>query len=317
MEDIKLALFQNGAWFRWHSRSRGGSNSFLEIIRQLLHGDKLYAIVLLEVLNESSHVSPRFNDNLLEGKIPLMHQNHMRPPTNIRMNRNREYKLIILPVEIIEVIPPNILNISRIHKPMTIRRALDEHHRRQIINVPVRWNLHKTRLLAIDHGLHPLVSLFGVVDFGPRVARAQVVGLAIFVGHAVVVFDAVVKEKLGTFFACFPPVSISVTSFCSITGKDKTYHGATLPRGGLPTNSVNILYVLSRTSRCCSIVMSLGFSWEYPCSPISCPASRTAAISLGKDSSECPGMNQVALTLYLSKNFSRRSVPTVAAQTPI
>lgn len=125
------------------------------------------------------------------------------------MNGNRENKLIILPIEIIKMIPPNILNIPRIHKPMAIRRALDEHHRRQIVNVPVRRDLHETRLLAVDHGLHPLVRFFGVVDFGPCVARAQVVGLAVFVGHAVVVFDAVVEEELGAFFACFPPASMS------------------------------------------------------------------------------------------------------------
>ena len=157
------------------------------------------------------------NSNILKGNIPLMHQNHMRSPANIRMNRNREYKLIILPVEIIEMIPPNILNIPRIHKPMAIWRALDEHHWRQIIDIPVRRDLHKTRLLAVDHGLHPLLRPFGVVNFGPCVARAQVVGLAVFVGHAVVVFDTVVQEELGAFFACFPPVSISVTLFRNIT----------------------------------------------------------------------------------------------------
>lgn len=105
------------------------------------------------------------------------------------------------------------------------------------------------------------MCLFGVVDFGPGVAGAQVIGLAVFVGHAVVVFDAVVEEELGTFFACFPPAPISAKHFRRVSERvDKGYHGATLPRGGLPANSVNILYVLSRTSRCCSIVMSLGFS---------------------------------------------------------
>ena len=138
-----------------------------------------------------------------------MHQNHMRPPTNIRMNRNRENKLIILPIEIIKMIPPDIFNIPRIHKPMTIRRALDEHHRRQIVNVPVRRDLHETCFFAVDHGFHPLVCLFGIVDFGPGVAGAQVIGLAVLVRHAVVVFDAVVEEELGAFFACFPPVSMS------------------------------------------------------------------------------------------------------------
>lgn len=52
----KLALLQNCAWFCWQNRSCGGSNSFLEIIRQLLHGDKFNTVMLLEVLNESVYV---------------------------------------------------------------------------------------------------------------------------------------------------------------------------------------------------------------------------------------------------------------------
>lgn len=146
-----------------------------------------------------------------------MHQNHMRPPTNIRMNRNRKDKLIILPVKIIKMIPPNILDIPRIHKPMTIGRTLDKHHWRQIVNVPIRWDLHETRLLAVDHGFHPLVCLFVVVNFGPGIAGAQIIGLTVFVGHAVIVFDAVVKEELGAFFACFPPALISARHFRRIS----------------------------------------------------------------------------------------------------
>lgn len=91
---------------------------------------------------------------------------------------------------------------------MTIRRTLDKHHRRQIVNVPVRRDLYEPGLLAVDHGLHPFVRFLCVVDLGPGVACAQVVGLAVFVAHAVVVFDAVVEEELGTFFACFPPVFV-------------------------------------------------------------------------------------------------------------
>lgn len=44
-----------------------------------------------------------------------------------------------------------------------------------------------------------------IVDFGPIVASTQIVSLAVLVAHAVVVFDAVVKEELGTLFTRFPP----------------------------------------------------------------------------------------------------------------
>jgi hypothetical protein len=95
-----------------------------------------------------------------------------------------------------------------------------------------------------------------------------------------------------------------------------TYQGATLPRGGFPANSVNMRYVLSNTSFCCSSVISTGFSWLYPCRPISCPASRTAAISSGNVSRLCPGMNHVVLMSYFANSFKRRCVPIVPAKRP-
>ena len=123
-----------------------------------------------------------------------------------------------------------------------------------------------------------------------------------------------------------------IISLLNTTSARKTYHGATLPRGGFPANSVSMRYVLSRMSRCCSIVMSTGFSWLYPCSPISWPASRTAAMSSGNDSRLCPGMNQVVLILYCLQLdgvcyellapltflniFRSRCVPTVPAKIP-
>lgn len=58
-----------------------------------------------------------------------MHQQHMRPSRNIRVDSNREDKLIILAVEVVEMVAPDILYVSRVHKAMAVRRVLDEHHR--------------------------------------------------------------------------------------------------------------------------------------------------------------------------------------------
>lgn len=137
--------------------------------------------------------------------LPFMHQNSMRPARDIWVDRNRKDKLIILPVEIVKMVPPDILNIAGIHEPMAIRRLLDKQHGWQVIDVPVCRDLYETSLFAFGQGLHPFVRFLFVVDFGPIVASTQIVSLTVLVAHAVIVFDAVVEEELGTLFTRFPP----------------------------------------------------------------------------------------------------------------
>jgi len=50
---------------------------------------------------------------------------------------------------------------------------------------------------------------------------------------------------------------------------------------------------------------------------ISCPASLIIVHSSGKVSSECPGMNQVVLMLYLANSFRSLRTPIVPANIPI
>lgn len=57
-------------------------------------------------------------------------------------------------------------------------------------------------------GLHPSFSLLVVIDPSPAIACAEVVSLAVLMAHAVVVFYAIVKEELSSFFASFPPIVI-------------------------------------------------------------------------------------------------------------
>lgn len=74
--------------------------------------------------------------------------------------------------------------------------------------------------------------------------------------------------------------------------------------------------LFANTSRCCSSLRVDTNSCVYPWRPISCPASTILRICFGNDSAECAGVNQVALMLYLSHSLSRRSIPTVAPNTP-
>jgi hypothetical protein len=95
--------------------------------------------MLVDVLDQSVH-----GQNLcfiissdMSLNIPFMHEKNMRPARNVWMASDREDADLArirvvrkLPVEIIEVIPPNVFNISRIYPSMAVGTVLDEHHRR-------------------------------------------------------------------------------------------------------------------------------------------------------------------------------------------
>lgn len=87
---------------------------------------------------------------------------------------------------------------------------------------------------------------------------------------------------------------------------------------------------------CCSRDIATGFSWLYPCSPISWPLSATIRHCSGNlgigfhrqhidwfeiwsyahVSKLWPGMKNVVLMLYLSNSLKRRSTPIVPANKP-
>lgn len=68
-------------------------------------------------------------------------------------------------------------------------------------------------------GLHPCLSFLLVIDLSPAVAGPEVVSLTVLVAHAVIVLDAVVEEKLGSFFACFPPVCMQLAPLINAKSK--------------------------------------------------------------------------------------------------
>lgn len=129
----------------------------------------------------------------------------MRTTGDIRMDGNGKYELVILSIEVVEVVPPEILNVASVDESMAVRRRLDEHHGGKIIDIPVRRNLNESCFLARYKRFHPLLGLLRVVDLRPGVARPQIVRLTICVAHAVVVLDAIRKEELGALFAGLPP----------------------------------------------------------------------------------------------------------------
>lgn len=97
----------------------------------------------------------------------------------------------MLPIEVVKVITPQVLGISCIYETMTVGRALDEHVRWQIIQIPVRRYLDQPGILTLDQRLHPLFRLLAVIDLGPRVIGSQVVSLTVVMTHAVIVFNSI------------------------------------------------------------------------------------------------------------------------------
>ena len=104
-------------------------------------------------------------------------------PAHVRMDRDGEAKLVVLAVEVVEVVAPQVLHVARVDPPVRVRCLLDKHHRRQVVQVPVSGDLDKAGGGARLERLHPVRGRLGVVDWGPAVADPEVVGEAVVVAE--------------------------------------------------------------------------------------------------------------------------------------
>ncbi|KAH3665707.1 hypothetical protein OGAPHI_003895 [Ogataea philodendri] len=105
------------------------------------------------------------------------------------------------------MVSPNVLDIARVCPPVSICTVLDEHHWRQIVNVPIARNFNESCFFSSLERFHPLLGLFRVVDLGPGVACAEPVALAVVVRHGVIILDSVVQQHLHSGLARLPPRS--------------------------------------------------------------------------------------------------------------
>lgn len=140
---------------------------------------------------------------------PLMHEQSMRSARYIWMNCHWENKLVVLAIKVVEMIAPDVLDVPSVYITMAVRCFLDEHHRRQVVQIPVRWNLDQTCVSPHIKGFHPRLGILRIVNLGPRCSHGQVVGLTVVMAHATVVLNSIVQKKLGTLAAGFPPVTAS------------------------------------------------------------------------------------------------------------
>ena len=64
---------------------------------------------------------------------PLQHHQHVRSAGNVRMDRHREYRVVVFAVDLVELIPPHLFDVAGIDETVAVRRLLDEQHRREIV----------------------------------------------------------------------------------------------------------------------------------------------------------------------------------------
>lgn len=88
------------------------------------------------------------------------------------MNRDGKDELVVLAVHVVKVVAPDVFDVPRVHEAVTIRRFLDEHHGRQVVNVPIAGNLDETCFLTLHQRFHPMVGVLAVIDLGPGVTSA-------------------------------------------------------------------------------------------------------------------------------------------------
>ena len=141
----------------------------------------------------------------LSSYLPFMHQQDLRVAGDVGVDGDGEDELVVLAVAVVELVAPDVLDVAGVDEAVAVGRRLDEHHRRQVVQVPARGDLHQPGLLPLRQRLHPRLRPLPVVDAVPRVPDPQVVRLAVVVAHAVVVFDAVVQQQLAPFLTAFPP----------------------------------------------------------------------------------------------------------------
>ena len=117
----------------------------LEIITDVLHLNPLDAWLAADVLDQS-----------------LQHENHMWMAADIRMDGHRKAKVVVLSIEIVEMISPQVLNVFWVHPAVGIRSFLDKHHWGQVVKIPI---LHEFRrqhcLFWVGNGVARQVSGVG------------------------------------------------------------------------------------------------------------------------------------------------------------
>jgi hypothetical protein len=123
----------------------------------------------------------------------LQHEQNLRPPRDVGVNRNDEDSVLAFSIDPVELIAPLALDVARTDETMAVRRSFKEEEWRHIVETPVSGKAYQPRWLAAQQRLHPLVRMLGVVDGRPLIPIAHLVGLEVTMHEVVVVLDPLLQ----------------------------------------------------------------------------------------------------------------------------
>src|SRR5215467_8653521 len=159
-----------------------------EVRGDFVHGLPADAVVTADVFRE-----------------PFQHQEYLWAAADVRVDREGEYGVVHFAVYPVKLVTPHLLEMPGIHEPVTVGRVLDEHHRRQVVEIPVGPNFNQVDGGSPDERFHPVIGFLGVVDTRPRIAHPRVEGEKVVVGLAVVVREAVCQQQSCGLVGHLPP----------------------------------------------------------------------------------------------------------------
>src|SRR5438552_3362372 len=100
-------------------------------------------------------------------------------PAGVRMDRYRENGVVVFVVDPVELVQPDLLEIARIDKSVTVWRSLVKNEGGPIFEEPARRHLDEIRLPAVDERFHPRLRRLGEVNPRPCVTPANVVAMEV------------------------------------------------------------------------------------------------------------------------------------------
>src|SRR5690625_2785156 len=159
-----------------------------EINGDFFHSCPAYPFVTIDIFNQA-----------------FQHKQHLRATTHVRVDCYWKDPVIKLTIYPIKLIAPKFFDITRVYKPMAVRRSFDEHHWRQIIHIPVCTNFYQIYFIAMNERFHPLFGLLGKIDLGPFVTRAGIHRYKVLIALAMVILEPMFEQEIDSCLRHFPP----------------------------------------------------------------------------------------------------------------
>src|SRR5207237_10720716 len=78
-----------------------------EVVRDLVERRPADPVVAVDVLDD-----------------PLEHQDHLRPPAHVGVDRHPEDGVVLLAIDVVELVAPDLLEVPRVDEAVAVRGAL-------------------------------------------------------------------------------------------------------------------------------------------------------------------------------------------------